>query len=214
MPTPARAALLGIAAVTLAACGNVHPGTAAVVDGRSISMKTFEDTARIYCTLTLKSAQQQGIATVSNAEVRRQAVSDLVTIVVARKLAKKEGVVPSPMSYGLTGTQRAQIAEAFPDDDAAVSTAIERSQEIYATSVALGEELTGQQRSAENEADLAQAGQAQILTAFSANGVRFDPRFGLSAKMKPLADTGSLSVAEVDLEKPTENELPTAQRCS
>lgn len=215
MFTRARAVVLGLAVLTLAACGNIHPGDAAVVDGRSISMTTFDETAEIYCTLTLRSAGQQGVATVSNAEVRRQAITDLVTAVVARKLAAIKGVTPKPQVYELTAEQRQQVAAAFPGDDIdAVSAAIENSQEIVAISGALGAQSTGQAKSEANEAQLVQIGQAAILKAFPDSDVRFAPRFGLSDTMKPLSSTGSLSVAEIDLEQPTEDELPAAQRCS
>lgn len=211
----ARAVALGIAGLTLAACGNIHPGDAAVVDGESISMKTLNDTAAVYCTLTLASAQQQGVTTVPNSDVRRQAVTSLVSMVVARKLAKDKGIEVEPSRYDLTTSQEQQIAKAFPKDDAEkIGKAIEDSQEVSEIAIALGETSTGEKRTDTNEADLAQAGQEEITKAFADNGVKFAPRFGLDATTKAISDTGSLSVAQVDLDKKSEDELPAAQRCS
>jgi hypothetical protein len=95
-----------------------------------------------------------------------------------------------------------------------LNKAIEESQEVSEIAIALAEKQTGQKRTAANESDLAQAGQAAITKAFPANDVRFAPRFGLNNSMKPVSDTGSLSAAPVDLNQPTEEELPAAQRCS
>src|ERR1700712_1202889 len=105
MRTRARAVAVVIAGLMLAACGNIHPGAAAVVDGRSISMKSFDKTAKIYCTFDLASAKNNGATSPSNVEVRRQAISGIVTALVARKVAAAKGVTPKPQSYVLTGEQ-------------------------------------------------------------------------------------------------------------
>jgi len=217
MWTRARAVALGATALTLAACGgNIHPGDAAVVDDRSISMATFDKTARIYCELTLLSAQEQGVPSVPNAEVRRQAISDLVTVIVARDVAKLKGVTPGKQTYELSASQLKEIGAAFPkgDDAETVESVIEDSQEIVAIAIALGEQSTGTVRSAENEAVLMSEGQAVIQKTFKDREVRFAPRFGLSGTRKDLGPTGSLSVAEITFDAPTDDELPTAQRCA
>src|SRR5689334_10048238 len=163
MLTRARAAVLVLAGLTLAACGNVHPGAAAVVDDQTISMKTLDKTAEAYCTLTLASAKSQGATVPGNADVRRQTVTTLVSLVVARKLAKQEDVTPRPAEYELTTQQEDQISKAFPDDNAdELKKLIEKGQELSAISVALGEKSTGQARTADNVSQLAEAGQAEI----------------------------------------------------
>jgi hypothetical protein len=215
MLTRARAAALALAGLTLAACGNIHPGAAAVVDGQTISMKTLDQTADVYCKLTLLSAQQQGATSPSNADMRRQAASTLVSLVIGRKLAKEQGLQIDPADFELTSDQQAQVAKTFPgaDDLAHIERLIEQSQELSEISLALGEKVTGQQRSNENQAQLGAAGQAEITKAFKANDVKFSPRFGLSnTSAKAVADTGSLSVAPADLGDRAP--LPPAQTCS
>ncbi|MBC7631230.1 hypothetical protein [Aeromicrobium sp.] len=215
MLTRARVAVLGLVGLSLAACGNVHPGDAAVVDGRSISMESLDRTAEAYCTLTVGAGAAQGAPAVSNSDVRRQAVTALVSIVVARKLSKSEAVVVNPASYELTTAQQDQIAKAFPKENLArLGRAIEESQEVAAIAVALAEKSTGEKRTAANETQLAQTGQAQILKAFKANDVRFAPRFGLSQSARPSAGSGSLSAASSTTNVPTGDALPVAQRCS
>ncbi|AXT85833.1 hypothetical protein C6I20_11970 [Aeromicrobium sp. A1-2] len=215
MLTRARAAVLTLTALTLSACSAVHPGDAAVVAGESISMKSLNQTAAIYCTLTLRSAEAQGGAAPDNAELRRQAITSLVSVVIARRLAADAGVTPRPSDYELTGAQKDQIATAFPKGDLdQINAAIEDSQEISVISIALGADSTGQARTEANEAELAQAGRAQINAAYADNDVKFAPRFGLSSTTKQIASTGSISVAPADLAAPQPTDLPAAQRCS
>ncbi len=211
-----RAAVLIVAALTLASCGSIHPGDAAVVDGHSISMKKFDKTARIYCKLTLISAQEQGVTSVSNRDVRRQAISDLATIFVARDLGKAEDVTPDKRTYELSGSQLKEIGAAFPkgDDAEYVEFVIENSQEISAIAVALAEKSTGVTATNENASQLEEEGQAAIRAAFKDHEVRFAPRFGLSSSLDEIGPTGSLSVTDVDFEAPTEDELPADQRCA
>ncbi|MDR7086103.1 hypothetical protein J2X11_000942 [Aeromicrobium panaciterrae] len=210
----ARAAVLIVAALTLASCGSIHPGDAAVVDDHSISMTKFDKTARIYCKLTLLSAQEQGMASVPNADVRRQTISDLVTIYVARDLAKEKGVSVDKKQYELSGDQVKEVGTAFPkgDDAEHVEFAIENSQEIAAIAVALAEKSTGVTATNENSSQLAEAGHAAIIAAFKDHDVKFAPRFGLSSSLKELGPTGSLSVPETD--GPAEDQLPADQRCA
>jgi hypothetical protein len=215
MLTRARAAALALAGLTLAACGNVHPGSAAVVDGESISMRTLDSTAEAYCTLTAATAQQQGITTLSNAQVRREAVVGLVSTVVARELADREGIEVPKRSYELSASERDQLAEEFPDADVdELSRAIGDSREVSAIAVALAEQQTGETATEDNGPELAQLGQSLILEEFPRHDVKFSPRFGLDPSADVRAETGSISVTPVDLEGPVDEELPEAQRCS
>lgn len=215
MLTRTRGVVLALAGLSLAACSNVHPGAAAVVDGRSISMRTLDNTAQAYCTLTANVAKQQGITTVSNADVRRQAAVGLVSIAVARDLVEADGLTIDSSDYELTSDQRKQIADTFPDaDQDELIKAVEDSQEVAAIAVAIAEKQTNQQATSENQEQFAQLGQSAILAAFRDRDVRFAPRFGLSPDGRPRADTGSISVTPVDVEAPVDEELPAAQRCS
>jgi hypothetical protein len=216
MLTRARAAaVLAVAVLTLTACGNTHPGAAAVVDDQTISMKSLDKTAQALCTLSLASSQ--GATPPDNADIRRQAVSTLVSLIVARKVAKKEGITPSPSDYELTKDQESQVAKAFPNekDLSEINKLIEQSQELSAISLALGEKLTGQAPTADTENQIGTLGQAEITKAFKDNDVKFAPRFGLSntGSDRP-ATTGSLSVASADLGEDEPDQLPRAQRCS
>jgi hypothetical protein len=215
MLTRTRGVVLAIAGLSLAACGTVHPGSAAVVDGRTISMDTLDRTAEAYCTLTASAAKQQGITTVSNSEVRRQAVVALVSLRVARDLAKQKGVTVPPTAYELTPAQRDELATSFPGSDVdELVKAVRDSREISAIAVGLAEKQTNQQATSENEAQFADLGQNAILAAFADSDVSFAPRFGLDSKGQQRAATGSVSVTPDDLDAPVDEELPASQRCS
>ncbi|KAA1378104.1 hypothetical protein [Aeromicrobium fastidiosum] len=215
MLTRTRAVVLAVAGLSLAACGTVHPGSAAVVDGRTISMDTLDRTASAYCTLTAQAARAQGITTVSNAEVRRQAVVGLVSLRVARDLAASHDITIGPSSYELTAQQRDELSKSFPGADLdELAQAIEDSREVSAIAVALAEKKTNQQATTENEAQFAELGQSEILAGFAARDVSFAPRFGLDSKGEQRAATGSVSVTPVDPESPVDEELPASQRCS
>lgn len=212
--TRARAAVLALAGLTLAACGNTHPGAAAVVDDQTISMKTVDQTAELYCLVGLRQAKaSQSPSKPDNAQIRREAVKDIVSLVVARNLADDEGVSrPRPSTYEVPKSDLDDVAKTYPgrDTDATVKT-IEDSRELFQYRVALGAKSTGQTATEANAAQLAAAGQAEITKAFKANDVEFSPRFGLSNSTdEQVAATGSLSVAGDD--KP--NELPASQRCT
>lgn len=215
MVTRTRGVVLALAGLSLAACSNVHPGAAAVVDGKTISMQTLDKTAEAYCALTANAARQQGVTTVSNSDVRRQAVVGLVSLVVARDLAESKGISIPKASYRLSSEQRDRLETVFPDADTdEIARVIEDNQELSAISVALAEKNTNQQATAQNQEQFAQLGQQEILTAFPANDVSFAPRFGLDADAQERAETGSVSVAAVDLDGPVDEELPRSLRCS
>lgn len=215
MLTRTRGVVLAIAGLSLAACGNVHPGSAAVVDGRTISMDTLDRTATAYCTLTASAAKQQGITTVSSSEVRRQAVVGLVSLKIARGLAASHDVTVEPSAYKLTPAQRDELASSFPDSDVdELARVIHDSREVSAIAVALAEKQTNQQATSENEEQFADIGQSAILAAFADSDVSFAPRFGLDSKGQPRAATGSVSVTPDDVDAPVDEELPAGQRCS
>lgn len=207
------AALAG-AAVLMTACGSIHPGSAAVVDNETISMKTADEASAAYCKLALNAAAQQGVKDVSAADTRRQAITDLITFKIAKKIAKDRDLKVDPAGYAITEEQTGQIAKAFPNGDLKeIAAAIERSQETYAIAIALGEATTGEKVSAANQAAVEKAGAAVITKAYKSSDISIDPRFGLNHLMKQIGQTGSLSVAQV-AEDSDPAALPVSQRCS
>lgn len=178
-------------------------------------MKSLDKSATALCTLALASSQGGGSP--ANADIRRQALSTLVSLVVARKLAHEEGIAPKPVDYQLTNEQEGQVAKAFPHEKhlGEIKKLIEQSQELSAIALALGQKVTGQVPTAETADQIGAAGQAEITKAFKRNDVEFAPRFGLSnSGAKVIASTGSLSVPTAASADVKPDQLPASQRCS
>ncbi len=200
--SPLRAASLLIVALGLSACGGVHPGAAAVVDGRVISMETLDRTADVYCLVTARSAQQ-GAQQVDNAQVRRQAANDLVMHQVARKVVEERGITVDPTLTELPASQVESIRAAFGDDADEVVTVFRRSQRLYAELIAIGADETGRTPNQDILDPLAQAGQQAVLDAYPTYDVTFASRLGLSDDGQPDGGVGSLSVPGPGDEKAT-----------
>jgi hypothetical protein len=204
-----RTLVAAAVALLLVGCGSVHPGAAAVVGDTSIPMDRADDVATVYCQLALLSS---GPSTpISNADVRRQAVTDLVVGVVASDMAEDAGVTPNPSSYEITRAQRKDIARTFPDSelDRVVDT-INEAQRTYAIAEQLGARRVGDP-DAEAE-QLRNRGLELIQAEIAKRDVRFDPRFGIARNGRQKAASGSLSVA-VKAPAPDQKELPVTQQC-
>jgi len=195
--------------LVLAGCGSVHPGAAAVVGDTTISMERADDVASVYCKLSVLSAAEG--TPIDNADVRRQAVTDLVVGVVAREMAEDADVTVNPSSYEITPAQRKEIAQTFPDGELdQVVQAINESQHTYAIAEQLGaREVDDPDAEAEQLRD---QGVRLIQAELARRDIRFDPRFGIKGDGTQKAPTGSLSVpvkAESDQEG-----LPATQQCA
>ncbi|MGH3473394.1 MAG: hypothetical protein ACRDOT_00625 [Aeromicrobium sp.] len=198
-------------ALLLAGCGSVHPGAAAVVGDTTIPMSHADDAATVYCQLTLLSAPEG--TPVSNADVRRQAVTDLVVGVVANEMADDENVTPNPSTYEVTPAQRKEIAQTFAGDEVdAVVDAINASQRTAAIA-----ELLAAERNNDPDAEaeqLRQQGFQLIQAELGRRDVRFDPRFGIAGDGTQNAASGSLSVPVKPPDPAAQEGLPATQQCS
>ncbi len=206
-----RVCALALTAVALSACGTAGPGAAATVDGESISMSTLDDTARVYCEVTVRQAeQQQGVTAIDNADMRRQAVIDLVLARVAKDIAEERDLtIPTPVDLDPD-----QFVETFGAKRApAVAETLANAQDLFKLFVVIGGDETAVTATAANSADLAEAGRDLVVAAFPEHDVTFAPRLGLSDSGEMNGDIGSLSVAPADLEAPTPNELPGPLAC-
>lgn len=198
-------------AVLLSSCGSAQPGAAAVVGDTTISMTRADDTAAVYCRLALLSAPEG--SPISNADVRRQAVTDLVFGVVAREMAAEANLDPNPSTYEITPSQREQIAAAFREDEVDdVVDAIVDSQRTFAIAELLGAEGTDNPDA--DPEQVRDAGLQQIQGELARRDVRFDPRFGIGRDGQQKSMTGSLSVPVKAPTATDEVELPATQRCS
>ena len=200
------------AVLLLAGCGSsVHPGAAAVVDGTTISMSRADDVAAVYCKLSLLSAPEG--QPIPNADVRRQAVTDLVVAVVADDMAEDADLTPNPSSYEVSPAQRDEIARSFPDDelDEVVET-INDSQRTFAIAELIGGREIDDPDAATQQ--LQEEGLQLIQAELERRDVEFDPRYGIGDDLRQTAATGSLSVPVEAPEASDPKELPATQQCA
>lgn len=186
-----RAARLAPAALLLAACTQVHPGAAAVVDGQRIGFDDVDATARAYCELTsLQGATPDPVA------LRQQALADRVTLDVARDLAEERDVVVPRSAWIVPVADRQALAEALPDADTqAVIEAAELNGRLYATLEALGAPAGSPEVAREQ-------GREIVADELATRDVEVDPRLGLDETLQVAGPTGALSVQAGDVDRP------------
>jgi hypothetical protein len=199
------------AVMLLAGCGSVHPGAAAVVDDDVVPMGDVDDTAQVYCSLTLLQGTQGQPP--SNADIRREAVRDLVIGVVARRLAKQQDVEVSPSTYQVTPAQRQQLAQKFSADElGSVIKTIEHTQQTYAIVQALGKRAKDVPAT-DDEAAIQDAGLKVVQAEMKRHDISYDPRFGLKPDGAQKSDLTPLSVSPNTLDD-TMKGLPAMQQCA
>jgi hypothetical protein len=184
-----RAALLAPAALILAACGQVHPGAAAVVDGRRISFDQVDATARGYCELVALQGQEPDAAA-----LRRQALADRVALDVARELAEQRDLAVPRSEWIVPVADREGLAEALPDAD--VEQVIEAAELNGRLRVTL--EVLGSPAGSPEVAQ--QQGRDVVAQELADRDVQVDPRLGLDESLQDTGSNGSLSVRSGDAE--------------
>ena len=206
-----RAVVAAAVALLLAGCGSVHPGAAAVVGDTTIPLGHADDVASVYCQLALLTAPEG--TPINNADVRRQAVIDLVVGVVAREMADDANVTPNPSAYEISPDQRKEIGQSFADDEIdSVVDAINASQRTFAIA-----ELLAAERNDDPDAEaeqLREQGIQLVQAEVARRDVRFDPRYGIGRDGTQKAATGSLSVPVKAPDPSAQEGLPATQQCS
>lgn len=209
--SPLRVCVLAVTGLALSACGTVSPGAAATVDGQSISMSTLDDTAAVYCEVTVRQAeQQQGVKAIGNGDIRRQAITDLVLARVAKDVADERGLtMPTPSE-----PDPRQFVDAFGAKRApAVALTLGEAQDLFNLFAVIGGSDSATAVTPENTDELSTAGRTLVLAAFADHDITFAPRLGLSKTGRPTDSIGSLSVAPTDAGAPRPEELPGPLAC-
>jgi hypothetical protein len=218
---PARrtgaALLLLLAIPALGGCSDgseLHPGDAAVVSGKRISLGTVDDLAVVTCKLEERSLEQQQFA-VPMSFVRSLAVETLITDVLIEDFAKDRGIDIAAVRRGVRGEADKAVAD-LPDSQKAAA----RDRLLLEGVRRAVLQIVGQQAGAPTP----EAASAAGSTAFAdfrkhADLVR-DPRFGdidLDDFAAFKGASGSLSVAvrpaSPAMDQTAVAALPAGQRC-
>lgn len=204
-----RLAAFGLAALILAGCGPVNPGAAAVVEGTRIQMSDVDDIAAVYCTASVSGQDGGASSGIDMAGVRRQSMIDLLVGEVADQVAEeREYDINVP---ALPEADKAQLAEMFGDDLDAALAVIDRNQRTSMIAVEMAREADP---SMSDQEQLLQSGQQLLAAEATQLDLDIDPRFGLNNDLTQAAETGSLSVAAVNLEATAVEDRAAALQCT
>jgi len=151
-PPKSGRALVALAAagLVLTGCGSslgIHPGSAAVIGGRSISMSTIDSTASLYCKVFLSQQRsqpsQQQSGPVPMGILRSYAAVSLAQRALGEQLADAYGVQPAS-GYQRQVSQFRQVLASSPADqrDAAIAVA-GADPYLQNVQVSIGQQLTG-----------------------------------------------------------------------
>lgn len=199
-----RVGIAAAAMLALSACGSMHPGSAIVIDGDSVSADKVDDLADNLC----EAIGASGQADVGGKDARQQAVSLMLSLTAARQAADDLGIEVEPSKYAVTSSDTEALEAQFPDADSEqLEKVIAISKESSALVTAIGQDQAGSSASTEQAQ---QAGQQYLQDFIADADVSIDPRYGLDDDGQPKDETDSLSVRVSD---PAED-IPSTQQCT
>jgi hypothetical protein len=196
---PIALAVGGVAAtLALTGCGTsigIHPGSAAVVGDRSLSMSTIDHTSTLYCEAYLPQIQQSQGGRVPMRYIRQFVAASLSERLLGEQLAEEYHVSPAS-GYQQNQSQVQQQFASAPDDQRQAVLDVEGGDPyLQNVQVAVGQKLTG--NSGESDADLKAAQQRGVVATqdwLKNHDVALDPVLGVAVdngQFKPQLDQTS-----------------------
>ena len=193
---------LALAGLALTGCGpslGIHPGSAVVVDDRTLSMSHIDSTSSLYCKAFIPQIQQQASGGVPMRLIRQFVAASLTERLIGEQLAAQYDVEPAK-GYALSQAQvRQQFASAPQDQLDAVLDVDGGDPFLQNVQVAVGQQLTG--NSGEATADLKaaqQRGQVATQEWLNDHPVEVDPVFDVGVQdgqVKVVSDETSYPVS-------------------
>ncbi len=192
--------LSGIAAagmLVLTACGDTHPGAAAAVDGRTISVSEVDDVATALCSANEAAPNSEaGSSTLPSRSLRQSALSLLLRSHISLAFAEEEGVSADPTAVSNAVTQNRATIDALPEDQRELFTeAVREYAEGQLIVIAVGERILADEGQTDVDQQTALAAGDEERAKFADSlDVDIDPRFGTFADGELQPSGGSLSV--------------------
>ena len=200
-------------ALLLSGCGNVPPGTAAVVDGTKISRSDVTELAKAQCaaiTEAAKSGQEQSQAT-PRKQVVQQALTLLMDIELSLQYGETEDVAPRPEQVAATYAQIDPLIKTLPDKyQDFMQSVFQRWAQGRDILTQVGEKKTGQQPDANNAEALLEAGYQEREPWVQKVDIETDPRYGPAGIGWPGGADPSVSKASSDFAKDATKAQPDA----
>lgn len=236
-PRPARSpafVALVVAGLLLTGCGSslgIHPGSAAVIGGQTLSMSKIDDTTTLYCQAYVAQSQtsQQGASgPIPMGAFRSYVASSLAQRLLGQELADRYAVQPAS-GYQTAVSQYQQALASAPADqrDAVVQVAASAAY-LQNVQVAIGQQLTGNEGQSKPDLKAAlQRGEVATEEWLNDHDVSIDPVFGVavdggkftaqrdqtSYPLSPLASAGAQPVGQQGPPDSYISALPPSQLC-
>ncbi len=220
-------ALAAVAALTLGGCGTLPPGTAAVVDGTTISRSDVTELAEAQCA-GLKQAAKTGQSQTQEAprkQLLQQALSLLMDIELSLKYGESEDVSPRAQQVATTYSQIDPLIKTLPEKYRDfMSDVFHRWAAGRDVLTQVGQQATGEQDTPANTEALLNAGYQKREPWLKKVTIDTDPRYGPAADVAwPGGSDPSVSKAvskyakDAGKAQPTQafvSALPANQKCS
>jgi hypothetical protein len=228
--------VVALAGVLLSGCGSslgIHPGSAAIVGGQSLSMGRIDDTATLYCrayvTNSQQSQQSQGQSgPIPMGSFRSYVASSLTKRLLGRELADQYAVTPAS-GYQTAVSQYQQALASMPADqrDAVIQVAGADAY-LQNVQVAIGQQLTGNEGQSNDDVKAAlQRGEVATQDWLNDHDASIDPVFGISVDggkfspdrdqtsypLSPLASAGAQAAGQQGPPESYTSALPPSQLC-
>lgn len=215
--------MMGLALLLLSGCGELTPGTAAVVNGTRISSAKVSDLADAQCDLRKQLAKAGQAPGTSAARVRQDSLSLLMDAELSRQFGQTKKLTPDPLlTQGFLGQVVPLFKSVSPASRTELTDVFTTWSKGRAILVQAGSAETGQPPSATNTEQLLNAGLQSREGWLKKAAIETDPRYSPDKRGFPGRGDGSVSHPGSDFAKAagaTELDpkwltgLPAGQRC-
>jgi hypothetical protein len=195
------ATIAGAAAAVLAACGNMHPGAAVVIDDGDyrVSMNELDDLTSAMCEATQVAAESSGQPrqTTEGIDARQYVTGLLIQSYLTQRAADETGAAePAPDDIAVSPDDFTDITDQMDEDQVSdFMHLLELSKGLAAWQTSIGQSLS----TASPGTNPAQAGQKYVLDSADQYDIDVDPRLGIDGDDLLAPDiprSGSMSVAQ------------------
>jgi hypothetical protein len=226
-----------LAGLLLTGCGSslgIHPGSAAVVGGETLSMGNIDDTATLYCQAYVTNSQQQSQQTPSQSgpipmsSFRSYVASSLTKRLLGRELADQYAVKPASGYQSAVSRYQQALASSPADQRDAVIEVAAADAYLQNVQVAIGQQLTGSAGQSNDDIRAAlQRGEVATQDWLNDHDAAIDPVFGIavdggrfspdrdqtSYPLSPLASAGAQAAGQQGPPDSYTSALPPSQLC-
>ena len=212
-----------LAVLLLTGCGEITPGTAAVVNGARITTDDVQQLTRAQCVLRKQFAKSGEAPAASASRVRQESLGLLLDTELNKQFGKSEGIEADKALAQALFRQVSPFFEPLPEKDRNVFHEVFGDwAEGRAILAQVGGEATGQQPSPENLEQVMNAGLLARDKWQKKADIKTDPSFAPGKDGFPGGGDGSVSRASSDFAKsaaaPEQDPkwvtgLPASQRC-